>query len=66
MCSELNDLLFDIKKKGLAPQIRGPEDSKVFHLYSFTEIYFVIDYRSKCVYLIVLYSSNVMILSCVT
>ena len=36
MCWNLNDLLFDIKKKGLAPQIRGPKGSKVFHQYLFT------------------------------
>lgn len=49
------ELSTDTKRKGLNPQIKGQEVSKVFHLYPVYHKYFVMDYRSKHVDLSVIY-----------
>ena len=42
-----NDLLYDIKEKGLAPLVRDLEGLEVKILYPFNHSYFIINYRTR-------------------
>lgn len=54
------------RKKGLAPNVREPERSKIFYYKVFTGLYFAINHRSKNVHYTIMYPYNIDIFSYVT
>lgn len=53
---DLQELLFNITKKGITLKTRDPEGSKVLYVWLFTKWYFVIGYRDKNAYLNIMHS----------
>ena len=50
-----NDLLYNIKEKGLAPLVRDLEGLEVKIVYPFNHSYLIINYRTRIVDLINVY-----------
>lgn len=62
-CKIIWDTLSNRKteKKGLAPNVREPEGSKIFYYKVFTGLYFAINHRNKNVHHTIMYPYNIYI-----